>query len=146
LTELIQTYGALGVFLLMVPGNLVGSLLAYGLGASRVLAGVPGASLVLERWEGLFERHGTRAVFLARLLPLARTFVSLPAGARRVPLIAFVVLTTVGCALWATAFVLAGVLAGSAWAAVGSVLGKVLLGVGIVVLVLSLSRAAHPHD
>jgi membrane protein DedA with SNARE-associated domain len=182
LTELIQTYGALGVFLLMVPesacipvpsevtllfsgvavnqgwmsfplavlaataGNLVGSLIAYGLGASRVLAAVPGASVVLARWEGLFERHGTRAVFLARLLPLARTFVSLPAGARRVPLVAFVVLTTIGCALWATAFVLAGMLAGTAWAAISSVLGKVLLGVGIVVLVLSVSRVAHRHD
>jgi membrane protein DedA with SNARE-associated domain len=121
-------------------GNVVGSLLAYSLGASRLLAGVPGAGAVLERWEGLFERHGTRAVFLARLLPLARTFVSLPAGARRVPLVTFVVLTAVGCALWAIAFVLAGMLAGSAWTAVSSILGRVLLVVGVAVLVLSVAR------
>jgi membrane protein DedA with SNARE-associated domain len=38
-----------------------------------VLAGVPGARVVLERWEELFECYGTRAVFVARLLPLART-------------------------------------------------------------------------
>jgi membrane protein DedA with SNARE-associated domain len=57
-----------------------------------------------------------------------------------VPLVAFIVLTTAGCALWATAFVLAGMLAGTAWAAISSLLGKVLLGVGLVVLVLSLSR------
>lgn len=182
MTELIQSYGALGVFLLMVPesacipvpsevtllfsgvavnqgwmsfplallaataGNLLGSLLAYVLGASRVLAGVPGASVLLDRWEGLFERYGTRAVFVARLLPLARTFVSLPAGARRVPLPAFVALTTIGCALWATGFVLAGMLAGTAWADVSSVVGKVLLGIGVVVLVLSLSRVRQRHD
>jgi membrane protein DedA with SNARE-associated domain len=179
-TALIERYGALGVFLLMVPesacipvpsevtllfagvavnqgwmslplavlaataGNLVGSLLAYALGASRLLVGVPGAGVVLERWEALFERHGTRAVLIARLLPLARTFVSLPAGARRVPLATFVVLTTVGCALWAAAFVLAGMLAGSAWSSIDSVVGKVLLAVGVVVLVLSVSRR-HGH-
>jgi membrane protein DedA with SNARE-associated domain len=175
-TALIERFGALGVFLLMVPesacipvpsevtllfagvavnqgwmslplavlaataGNLVGSLLAYALGASRLLVGVPGAGAVLERWEALFERHGTRAVLIARLLPLARTFVSLPAGARRVPLVTFVSLTTLGCAVWAAAFVLAGMLAGSAWSSIDSVLGKVLLVVGVVVLVLSVSR------
>jgi membrane protein DedA with SNARE-associated domain len=66
--------------------------------------------------------------------------VSLPAGARRVPLATFVALTIVGCALWAAAFVLAGMLAGSAWSSISSVLGRVLLGVGVLVLVLSVSR------
>jgi membrane protein DedA with SNARE-associated domain len=120
-------------------GNLVGSLGAYGLGASRVLARVPGARVALARWEGLFERYGIRAVFVGRLLPLARTFVSLPAGARRVPLGAFVALTVAGCALWACAFVLLGVLAGAAWASVGSLLGRALLGVGVVALLLTLA-------
>lgn len=181
MTALIERFGALGVFLLMVPesacipvpsevtllfsgvavnqgwmsfplavlaataGNLLGSLLAYALGASQLLAGVPGASVVLDRWQGLFERHGTRAVFLARLLPLARTFVSLPAGARRVPLATFVLLTTVGCALWAAMFVLAGMLAGSAWSSISSLLGRVLLVVGVLVLVVSLSRRHRPE-
>ena len=78
-------------------GNLLGSLIAYGLGASRVLDSVPGVGALAARSEQLLERHGTRAVFFARLLPLARTFVSLPAGARRVPLLPFVALTTLGC-------------------------------------------------
>ncbi len=121
-------------------GNLVGSLLAYGLGASRVLQRVPFARDVLSRWEGLFDRYGTRAVLIARLLPLARTFVSLPAGARRVPLVPFVALSAVGCALWAAGFVLVGVVAGGAWTAVSSLLGRVLLGVGAVILVASLLR------
>jgi membrane protein DedA with SNARE-associated domain len=173
MTIVIERFGALGVFLLMVPesacipvpsevtllvsgvavhqgwmsfplavlaataGNLVGSLGAYGLGASRLLAGVPGARVALVRWEGLFERYGLRAVFIGRLLPLARTFVSLPAGARRVPLIPFVTLTTLGCALWACAFVLVGMLAGAAWASVGSPVGRVLLAAGVLALGLT---------
>jgi membrane protein DedA with SNARE-associated domain len=121
-------------------GNLVGSLLAYALGASHLLDGLPVVREVLSRWEGLLERHGTRAVFIARLLPLARSFVSLPAGARHVGLGRFVVLTVLGCAIWALAFIVAGMLAANAWGALGSVLGRVLLVVGLLLVARSLMR------
>jgi membrane protein DedA with SNARE-associated domain len=178
-TALIQQFGPLGVFALMVPesacipvpsevtllfsgfavsqhwmtfwlavlaataGNVVGSLLAYGLGATNLVARIPGARALVRRWEHTLEDRALRAVFIARLLPLARTFVSLPAGARRVPLLPFVALTTAGCALWAVAFVLLGVLSGSAWAAVSSVLGKVLLGAGLALLAWLAFRATE---
>jgi membrane protein DedA with SNARE-associated domain len=121
-------------------GNLVGSLLAYGMGASHVLEQVPLVRRVLGRWEGLLERYGIRAVFIARLLPLARTFVSLPAGARRVRLAPFIALTTAGCALWAIGFVLTGTLASSAWATVDSVVGHLLLVGGLLTLLWSMKR------
>jgi len=121
-------------------GNLVGSLLAYGAGATGRLERVPFAGAALDRWQGLLARHGTRAVLIARLLPLARTFISLPAGAHRVPLIPFIALTTVGCALWALALVAAGILAGGAWATVDSLLGRILLVAGLIVLAASLLR------
>ena len=176
MTGVIERFGVIGVFLLMVPesacvplpsevtllfsgfavhegwmsftlavlaataGNLLGSLLAYALGAAHVLQQLPVAGTVLSRWEGLLERHGTRAVFIARLLPLARTFVSLPAGARRVPLVPFIALTTIGCALWAVGFVLTGVIAAGAWATVDSTIGRWLLGAGLFALVASLMR------
>lgn len=174
MTSLIETWGALGVFVLMVPesacvpvpsevtllfagfavgegwmsfplavaaataGNLVGSLLAYGLGASRLLERLPGGQSAIARSRGLLDRHGPRAVFVARLLPLARTFISLPAGAQGVPLGQFVALTTAGCALWAVALVLAGLAAGSAWAAVGASAGWGLLALGVVVIGVAL--------
>jgi membrane protein DedA with SNARE-associated domain len=121
-------------------GNLVGSLLAYALGASGVVERLPLAGRALHRWKSLIERHGTRAVFIARLLPLARTFVSLPAGAMRVRLASFIALTAAGCALWAIAFVLAGVLAAGAWATVDSLAGRLLLVLGILTLLWSLKR------
>jgi membrane protein DedA with SNARE-associated domain len=70
-------------------------------------------------------------------MPLARTFVSLPAGAQRVPLVPFALLTTLGCALWAIAFIVVGLLAGAAWSEVSSVIGRVLLAVGLLVIALS---------
>jgi membrane protein DedA with SNARE-associated domain len=121
-------------------GNLVGSLIAYALGASHVLNRLPFVRGALGRWEGLLERHGTRAVFIARLLPLARSFVSLPAGARRVPLTQFVALTALGCALWAAGFIVAGMLAANAWTTLHSVLGRALLAVGLLILAASVLR------
>lgn len=182
MTGVIESFGALGVFALMIPesacvpipsevtlifsgvavhqgwmsfplavlaataGNLVGSLLAYALGASGLLAGVPIAGAVLRRWEGLLDRHGMRAVLTARLMPLARTFVSLPAGARRVPLAPFVALTTLGCALWAVALIVVGLLAGAAWGEVSSLLGRVLLAIGLLAVALSLLHGRRHHD
>jgi membrane protein DedA with SNARE-associated domain len=174
MTGLIERFGALGVFLLMVPesacipvpsevtllfsgfavhqgwmsfplavlaataGNLVGSLLAYGLGASGLIPRVPVARAVLPRWESFIDRYGTRAVFTARLLPLARTFISLPAGARRVRLVPFTLLTAIGCALWAAGLVFLGLLAGAAWTTIDSITGRVLLVIGLAVIGLSL--------
>jgi membrane protein DedA with SNARE-associated domain len=170
-TALIQQFGPLGVFALMVPesacipvpseitllfsgfavsqhlmslwmavaaataGNVLGSLIAYGVGGTGLLARVPGAGQVLARYERRLGEHELRTVFVARLMPLARTFVSLPAGARRVPLAPFVALTTAGCALWAVSFVLVGELSGTAWSSVSSVLGQVTIG-GVIVLAL----------
>ena len=125
-------------------GNLVGSLLAYALGATRMLDRLPGVRVALRRSEALFDRHGTRAVFIARLLPLVRTFVSLPAGARRIRLAPFVALTALGCALWASAFVLTGLLLGASWATVDSVLGRVLLAIGLLAIGGAVIRRRSP--
>ena len=54
-------------------------------------------------------------MFVARLLPLARSFVSLPAGRARVPLGRFMGMTLAGCGLWSAAFVAAGAVAGEGW-------------------------------
>jgi membrane protein DedA with SNARE-associated domain len=121
-------------------GNLVGSLLAYAIGASGLVGRVPVARSALRRSEELLEGGGTRAVFIARLLPLARTFVSLPAGARRMPLGRFIALTTAGCALWAAGFILVGLLLGASWTAVNSIAGRVMLAVGLILLAVTWRR------
>lgn len=179
MTSLIEQFGPLGVFVLMVPesacipvpseltllfsgfavgqhwmsfplavaaataGNVVGSLIAYGLGATDVLSRMPGTRILLGPSEQLLDRHGMRAVFIARLLPLARTFVSLPAGAQHLPLVRFTLLTTIGCAVWATLFVAIGALSGTAWSVADSVLGKALLVVGLAIVLAALLRRAR---
>jgi len=98
--------------------NLVGSWIAWGVGAY----GVDYAILRVEhnrrhidqatRW---FERYGNPVVFFARMLPVVRTFISLPAGVARMPFVRFSVLTFLGCLPWCFALVWIGDAAGSNW-------------------------------
>ena len=112
-------------------GNLVGSLAAYGIGrASRGHRQSPRMASALASCDRLFGRHQNRAVFFARLMPLARSFVSLPAGRAGVALGPFIAMTIFGCAIWAAAFTLAGALAGAGWSELGGTVGDLLLAAG----------------
>jgi membrane protein DedA with SNARE-associated domain len=102
--------------------NLVGSWLAYLLGyLGRVdLLEKHGGKLHIkkshldwaDRW---FERHGAATVFFSRMLPIIRTFISLPAGVARMPFWRFSLLTLLGCVPWVFMLALIGREAGSRW-------------------------------
>ncbi|HZD80156.1 MAG TPA: DedA family protein, partial [Actinomycetota bacterium] len=88
-------------------GNLVGSWLAYGIGyaGGRPLVDRWGRYLLLrpheiDRAHRWFERYGQGAVLLGRLLPVVRTFISLPAGVARMNVWRFSFYTLLGCLPW----------------------------------------------
>src|SRR5262245_23213282 len=65
-----------------------------------------------ERW---FDRWDDWAVFVGRLTPVARSFVSIPAGVFEAPLVRYTVLTAIGSAIWAFGFAGAGYALGASW-------------------------------
>ena len=65
-----------------------------------------------ERW---FERWGDWAVFLGRITPVARSFVSIPAGVFRAPLGRYTVLTFIGSTIWCVVFAAVGYAFGTRW-------------------------------
>jgi membrane protein DedA with SNARE-associated domain len=69
----------------------------------------------LDRAERWFERWEGRAVFLGRLTPVVRSFVSIPAGVLEAPLVRYTLLTFAGSAIWCFAFAGAGYAAGESW-------------------------------
>ena len=69
----------------------------------------------LERAERWFERWGDWAVLIGRITPVARSFISIPAGVFRMPFGRYVVLTFIGSTLWCIAFAGAGYAAGTRW-------------------------------
>lgn len=102
--------------------NVAGSWLAYGAGAAgaRPFLERHGRWVLirphdLERADRWFERYGNKAVFFSRLLPVVRTFISLPAGVARMPFLRFSVLTFIGCLPWSFALAWAGFVLGENW-------------------------------
>jgi membrane protein DedA with SNARE-associated domain len=96
-------------------GNLLGSLLAYWVGAvgGRPFLERYGKYILisrhdLDRADHLFERYGDQIVFFSRLLPVVRTFISIPAGVVRMPLVRFSILTFLGAFIWSTALAAGG--------------------------------------
>ena len=109
-----------------VVGNVIGSYLAWAAGRyggeaatrrwSRFLGGTSG----IERAQRWFDRYGGRAVFIGRLLPVVRTFISLPAGFARMRPVRFGVYTAAGCVPWIGGLAWAGYAAGANWQKVQS--------------------------
>jgi membrane protein DedA with SNARE-associated domain len=98
--------------------NLVGSLIAWTAGAYGVdgyLMRSGHSRRHLEQANRWFERHGTPVVFFSRMLPVVRTFISLPAGVARMPLGRFSLLTFAGCVPWVLMLTTLGYVAGSRW-------------------------------
>ncbi|MEU1478064.1 DedA family protein [Streptomyces sp. NPDC005760] len=134
------------VLLWTTAGSVTGALALYGVGAllgrDRTVALAARLPLVkvadIERTEAWFLRHGTKAVFFGRMIPVFRSLVSVPAGVERMPLPVFLALTTLGSALWNTAFVLAGHTLGANWAQVTDVVSaysKAVLGAAALAIV-----------
>ena len=103
-------------------GNTLGSLFAYYAGAwgGRPLVVKYGRYILISRHDldladRFFDRWGAWAIFFARMLPVVRTFVSLPAGISRMHLGHFTVYTFAGSFLWSLGLAAAGYALGENW-------------------------------
>ena len=120
-TLLAGFYGALG--------NLLGSLSAYWAGAwggRPLLEKYGGYVLIthsdLDRADRWFAKYGSWAVFLSRMMPVVRTFISFPAGVVRMPLVRFSILTFAGSFPWSLGLAYGGYVLGENWEALRRVM------------------------
>jgi len=131
--------GLTGVAVAGALGCVVGSLAAYAVGArggrpaierwGRFVLLSPRELALADRW---FERWGRQTVFWARLLPVVRTFIALPAGVARMPLWPFVWLTFAGSLPWCWALAYAGYQLAENWHRVEEKLHGINLAVGLL--------------
>lgn len=115
-------YPLMAAVLVGTAANLVGSWIAYAIGYygridilerhGRKLHIKPSHLAWADRW---FERHGAATVFFTRMLPIVRTFISLPAGVARMPFWRFSLLTVLGCLPWVFVLTLIGQQVGERW-------------------------------
>ena len=160
-SELIMTFGGalaagavpgtqlnlIGVILAGTAGNVAGSYLAWAVGR---YGGQPalrkwGRRLRLrehdlDRAVAWFDRHGNKAVLIGRVLPVVRTFISLPAGIAGMPPLRFGVYTTLGCLPWTTALAVAGYAVGANWESIVTAFhGPSYIIAGIVLAAIALA-------
>jgi membrane protein DedA with SNARE-associated domain len=115
-------YSLVAVTLVGSVANLVGSWVAYAVGYygrvdilekhGRKLHIKPSHLKAADKY---FEKHGDATVFFTRMLPIIRTFISLPAGVARMPFLRFSVLTFLGCLPWVFMLTFIGVQVGDNW-------------------------------
>ncbi|MEU4479960.1 DedA family protein [Micromonospora sp. NPDC023966] len=111
------------IVLAATAGSLLGALVLYWLGAAlgeeRLKRWLDHIPLVdrddLEKADRWFERHGRWAVLFGRVVPVVRSLVSVPAGANRMPLGEFILLTTLGSGVWNALIVGLGFALGTRW-------------------------------
>jgi membrane protein DedA with SNARE-associated domain len=158
-SELIMTFGGalaagavpgsrlslIGVIIAGVAGNVLGSYVAWAVGRY-------GGQPALRRWGGRFwlreseldrairwfDRYGPRAVLIGRVLPVVRTFISLPAGIAGMRPLRFGIYTTIGCIPWTAALAWAGYAVGANWQSiVNGFRGPTYIIAAVVVLALA---------
>lgn len=105
-----------------MTGGLLGSIISYMIGYfggpsfvskyGKYVFLSEGKMRLAQHW---FERYGLLATLLGRLLPVVRTFISLPAGFARVNFIKFIIYTLMGSLPWTVALVYAGMTLGENW-------------------------------
>ena len=119
------THGPWNFWLVVIAatiGNVLGSLIAYAIGAwgGRPFLERYGKYLLIrpheiETAEHFFAKWGAQTAFFSRFLPVVRTFISFPAGVARMPLGRFVVYSAAGAFLWSVGLVYAGTVLGANW-------------------------------
>ena len=145
-------FGFVGGVVFATIGSVVGAYFLYGIGRllheERLEAFLAG----IGRFVGLkksdvhkgfqwFERHGSLVVFFGRLIPVVRSVVSIPAGAEKMPLVRFTILTALGSLVWNAVWIAIGWGLGDQWEKVEPYVA-VLQYVVVAVIVLLVARFA----
>ncbi|MHB8893161.1 MAG: DedA family protein, partial [Candidatus Limnocylindrales bacterium] len=123
-------------------GNTLGSLIAYFIGAygGRPFLERYGRYMLIRPHEieiadEFFRKYGSATVFIGRLLPIVRTFISFPAGVTRMPLRKFIAFSTAGALPWSIALVWAGEVLGANWVEIRDILKPFDIVIAIAVVV-----------
>lgn len=112
----------IGVIIFGTLGGVTGSILAYYIGK---IGGRPLVEKYAERLhlskakiaksDEYFDKYGEKIVFISRLMPIVRTFISLPAGISKMDFKKFVIYTATGSLIWSTILSYAGLVMGKNW-------------------------------
>lgn len=135
-------FSLLGVSVVGAFGCVLGSIIAYGIGyyGGRPLAEKYGRYILITKHDldladNFFKKYGNEAVFISRLLPVIRTFISLPVGIARMNFGQFVIYTFFGSLPFCFLLAYIGKKLGDNWNTLGGYFHKFDLVIGIIILI-----------
>lgn len=156
-SELILTFGGFAttishlelwlVVLFSTLGSVIGAIVLYFVGRllspqrlAHIVESKLGKRLGLKRKhieasESWFQKHGYKTVFFCRFVPILRSLISIPAGSQKMSFPVFLLLTTIGTAIWNFVLVYLGQVAGSAWESIAMYID--LYGLLIAIILIS---------
>lgn len=124
-------------------GSVIGSVLAYWIGiyGGRSLIEKYGKYILLSHHDldladSFFNKYGSSAIFFSRMLPVVRTFISLPAGIAKMDFTKFIIYTFLGSLPWCFGLAYAGKKLGDHWDTLGAYFHKFDAVIGIVFIIL----------
>jgi len=131
----------IGVAIAGSIGSVIGSVLAYGVGVygGRAFIEKYGKYILLSRHDlnladKFFHKYGSSAMFFSRMLPVVRTFISLPAGIAKMNFTKFIIYTFLGSLPWCFGLAYAGKKLGDHWNALGVYFHKFDAIIGILLI------------
>jgi membrane protein DedA with SNARE-associated domain len=152
----LATQGDMSIVTVIVAGtvgSLLGTLPWYYLGRRLGHDGVRRLAVKHGRWLTMspsdvdaaserFKRHGKSSVLLGRLIPTVRTLISVPAGVANMPLIGFLLFSTIGTLIWTAALAMAGFLLGQAYSVIQDYVDPISTTVLAILIVIYIYRVA----
>lgn len=131
------------VIVVATIGTLIGAWVAYGIGAAggRPLVDRAGRYLLfrpdeVDKAHVWFDRHGDSAVLFARIIPVVRAFISLPAGVARMSPWRFTLYTLIGALTWDVGFAVGGYYLGESWRTVEKYIQPISMIIAVLLVAL----------
>lgn len=161
-SEVILTFGGfmttyatnmhiLGVIIASILGSVIGAIILYTVGRilnkdrlEKIVEGKIGKVLRfkkedIEKANSWFEKRGKFTVFVCRFVPIVRSLISIPAGMSKMKVFPFLILTTIGSAIWNIVLISLGAIAGESWEIICSYIdnySKVILILLIIIFIV----------
>lgn len=130
-----------GAIFISSLSGILGSLFCYYIG---YFGGKPALDFIISKYKGAgkpinsakkwFDKYDKASVLLARLLPLARTYISIPAGIARMNVFVFILYSSIGIVIWNTLLISLGYYLGSNWTLVEYFIQEYTIAAGIIIL------------
>lgn len=131
------TYTKLNIIIMIIAatlGSIFGAIILYYVGKifnkerlKKIISGKIGKVLRLknsdiDKADEWFDKKGQKTVFICRFIPIVRSLISIPAGMSEMPLVKFLIYTTLGSLIWNTVLIIIGSIVGANWVSILTIL------------------------